>query len=56
MCSMLEAGINIDDTSRWRAKEEKRANMSNDKGFWEGGVMPNTWNRGSFARCLDLRC
>ena len=29
--------------SRWGAKEEKRVNMLNEKGFWEGGVMPNTY-------------
>ena len=28
--------------SRWGAKEEKRVKVSNEKGFWEGGVMPNT--------------
>ena len=40
-----EAAINmgqIGDTSRWRAKEERRINMWNEMGFWEGGVMPNT--------------
>ena len=30
--------------SRWGAKEEKRVN---EKGFWEGGVVPNT--------CSDIR-
>ena len=29
--------------SRWGAKEEKRVKMLNEKGFWEGGVMPNTY-------------
>ena len=28
--------------SRWGAKEEKRGKVLNEKGFWEGGVMPNT--------------
>ena len=28
--------------SSWRAKEEKGVNMLNAKGFWEGGVIPNT--------------
>ena len=31
--------------SRWGAKEEKR--VLNEKGFWEGGVIPNT--------CSDTR-
>ena len=25
------------------AKEEKRVKVLNEKGFWEGGVMPNTY-------------
>ena len=25
-----------------RAKDKKRVNMLNEKGFWEGGVIPNT--------------
>ena len=29
--------------SRWGAKEEKRVKVLNEKGFWEGGVMPNTY-------------
>ena len=29
--------------SRWGAKEEKRVKALNEKGFWEGGVMPNTY-------------
>ena len=33
--------------SRWGAKEEKRENVLNEKGFWEGGVIPNT--------CSDIR-
>ena len=33
--------------SRWGAKEEKRVKVLNDKGFWEGGVIPNT--------CSDIR-
>ena len=28
---------------RWVAKEEKRGNMLNEKGFWEGGAIPNTY-------------
>ena len=46
-CSMLEANINIEDMRRWRAKEERHVKMLNDKGFWEGGVIPNT--------CSDVR-
>ena len=30
--------------SRWGAKEEKRVKVLNEKGFWEGGVMPNTYS------------
>ena len=30
--------------SRWGAKEEKRVKVLNEKGFWEGGVMPNTYD------------
>ena len=33
--------------SRWGVKEEKRAKVLNEKGFWEGGVVPNT--------CSDAR-
>ena len=29
--------------SRWGAKEEKRVKVLNEKGFWEGAVMPNTY-------------
>ena len=29
--------------SRWGAKEEKRVKVLNEKGFWEGGVMLNTY-------------
>ena len=29
--------------SRWGAKEEKRVNMLDEKGFWDGGVIPNTY-------------
>ena len=29
--------------SRWGAKEEKRVKVLNEKGFWEDGVMPNTY-------------
>ena len=29
--------------SRWGAKQEKRVKVLNEKGFWEGGVMPNTY-------------
>ena len=32
--------------SRWEAKEEK-TRVLNEKGFWEGGVIPNT--------CSDIR-
>ena len=32
----------LGDMSRWGAKEEKRVKVLNEKGFWEGGVMPNT--------------
>ena len=28
--------------SSWGAKEEKRVKVLNEKGFREGGVMPNT--------------
>ena len=47
---MLEANIDVGhvgDTSRWRAKEERRVNMLNEKGIWEGGVIPNA--------CSDAR-
>ena len=33
--------------SRWGAKEEKRVKVLNEKGFWEGGVIPN--------KCSDIR-
>ena len=33
--------------SRWGAKEEKRVKVLNEKGFWEGGVMPNTYGDAS---------
>ena len=42
---MLEADINmghIGHTSRWRVKEKRRVKILNEKGFWEGGVIPNT--------------
>ena len=32
----------IGDMSRRRAKEERRVKILNEKGFWEGGVIPNT--------------
>ena len=37
----------IGDMSSWGAKEEKRVKVLNEKGFWEGGVIPNT--------CSDIR-
>ena len=47
---MLEANLDmghVGDASRWREKEERRVNMLNEKGLWEGGVILNT--------CSDTR-
>ena len=38
--------------STWGAKEEKR--VLNEKGFWEGGVIPNTYSEISSHASFQL--
>ena len=43
--SVLEAHVknqDLGDVGQWRAEQEKRVKLLlNEKGFWEGGVIPN---------------